>query len=74
MQLAPAPATITRRQICKVFFYSTPDGELVAVLGNTHMIVTPEEATQCFQRLLDSAQLYRMLLAPAAHSQNGVAS
>ena len=71
MQIAPASKTIVRQQLCKTIFYATPGGQLVAVLGNTHMIVSPEEAAQCFQRLLDSTALYRQLLTPS-HSHNGV--
>ncbi len=40
MQIAPAPTAVTRRQLCKTIFYATPEGQLVAVLGNTHMIVS----------------------------------
>lgn len=72
MQLAPAPTTIIRRQICKTIFYATPEGQLVAVLGNTHMIVTPDEAAECFQRLLDSTALYRQLLTPAEPTTGGL--
>lgn len=72
MQQAPVRSSVTRKQICKTIFYATLEGQLVAVLDNTHMIVSPEEATACFQRLLDSTALYRQLLAPA-HSHNGVA-
>lgn len=57
MQIAPVPTTVTRRQLCKTIFYMTPGGELIAVLGNAHMIVSPEEAIACFQRLLDSTGL-----------------
>ena len=64
MQIASAPNTVTRRQLCKTIFYATPEGQLVAVLGNAHMLVSPEEATACFQRLLDSTALYRQLIAP----------
>jgi hypothetical protein len=64
MQIAPAPTTVTRRQLCKTIFYATPEGQLVAVLGNTHMLVSPAEATACFQRLLDSTALYQQLIAP----------
>lgn len=71
MKLAPAPTALTRKQICKTIFYATPDGQLVAVLGNTHMIVSPEEATECFQRLLESTALYRMLLTPAPEPTTG---
>jgi hypothetical protein len=80
MQIAPASTTVTRRQLCKTIFYATPEGQLVAVLDNTHMIVSPEEATACFQRLLDSTALYRQLIAPErvtgdlVTSQNGIAS
>lgn len=64
MQIAPTPTALTRKQLCKTIFYATPDGQLVAVLGNAHMIVSPEEAEACFQRLLDSTALYRQLLTP----------
>jgi len=78
MQQAPATNPLTRKQLCKVTFYSTPEGALIAVLGNSHMAVSPEEATACFQRLLEGAALYRQLLAPEritgdlVASQNGV--
>ncbi len=80
MQIAAASSSLTRKQICKTIFYATPEGQLVAVLGNTHMIVSPEEATACFQRLLDSTALYRQLLAlervtgDLVASHNGIAS
>lgn len=80
MLIAPAPTTVARRQLCKTIFYTTPEGQLVAVLGNTHMLVSPEEATACFQRLLDSTALYRQLIAPdripddLVTSHNGTAS
>ena len=80
MQIVPAPTTVTRRQLCKTVFYATPEGQLVAVLGNTHVLVSPEEATACFQRLLDSTALYRQLIAPEritcdlVASHNGIAS
>ncbi len=80
MQIALAPTAVTRRQLCKTIFYATPEGQLVAVLGNTHMLVSPEEAMQCFQRLLDSTALYRQLIAPEritgdlVASHNGTAS
>ena len=71
MQIVSTPTLSTRKQLCKVIFYSTPEGNLVAVLGNTHVQVTPEEATQCFHNLLESTKLYRMLLPSAPHSHNG---
>jgi len=80
MQIAPATSALTRKQICKTIFYATPEGQLVAVLGNTHMLVSLEEATACFQRLLDSTALYRQLLTPdrvtgdLVNSHNGIAS
>lgn len=80
MQLAPTSSSFTRKQICKTIFYVTPEGQLVAVLGNTHMLVSPEEATACFQRLLDSTALYCQLIVPEritgdlVASHNGTAS
>ena len=74
MQIAPAPTSLTSKQLCKTIFYMTPGGELIAVLGNAHMIVSPEEATACFQRLLDSTALYRQLIAPEHITGDLVAS
>ena len=80
MLVAPTSSSLTRKQICKTIFYAAPEGQLVAVLGNTHMLVSPEEAAACFQRLLDSTALYRQLIAPEritgdlVASHNGTAS
>ena len=79
MQIAPAPTSLIREQLCKTVFYATPEGQLVAVIGNTHMLVSPEEATACFQRLLDSTFLYRQLIPERitgglVASHNGTAS
>ncbi|MEO8970068.1 MAG: hypothetical protein ABI406_00535 [Ktedonobacteraceae bacterium] len=74
MQIVPTSSSLTRKQICKTIFYATPEGQLVAVPGNTHMIVSPEEVTVCFQRLLDSTALYRQLLAPECITGDLVAS
>jgi hypothetical protein len=74
MQIAPTPTTVTRRQLCKTIFYATPEGQLVAVLGNAHMLVSPEEATACFQRILDSTALYQQLIAPERITGDLVAS
>jgi GH24 family phage-related lysozyme (muramidase) len=74
MQQAPTATLLTRKQICKTIFYTTPDGQLMVVPGNTHLIVSPEEATACFQRLLDSTALYRQLLAPERITGDLVAS
>ena len=57
MQIAPVHTTVTHRQLYKTIFYITPGGELIAVLGNIHMMISPEEATACFFSAFWTARL-----------------
>lgn len=59
MQQAPKAISVLRQHVSKFTLYVTSSGDLVMVVGNQYLLVSPQEAQEHVDYLLGHAELFK---------------